>query len=92
MHSVSTNEDQAVKLYFVSTSAPAHCHREKFSAGPSWNLWASGQRDYRQKLDECWPYAPLLVSFYEGRKPNELSILSDLSGSAVFEEFFEYGA
>jgi hypothetical protein len=53
---------------------------------------ASGQRDYRQKLDECWPYAPLLVSFYEGRKPNELSILSDLSGSAVFEEFFEYGA
>jgi hypothetical protein len=54
MQSVSIMGGQAVKLCFISTSPPAHRHPQKFSAGPSWNLWTSGQRDCPRFLDELY--------------------------------------
>ena len=51
--------------------------------GPSWPTCGAGQRDCRQKLDECWPYAPLLVILVaadlESVAQNELSIQLSIS-------------
>jgi hypothetical protein len=80
MQSVSIMGGQAVKLCFISTSPPAHRHPQKFSAGPSWNLWTSGQRDCRQKLDEFRLVAPQQAGFYQGRSGNDLSIQLSIFG------------
>jgi hypothetical protein len=82
MQSVSIMGGQAVKLCFISTSPPAHRHPQKFSAGPSWNLWTSGRRDPRRFLDELRPYAPQLVAIapdLEWVAQNELSIQLSIS-------------